>query len=63
MGAGEDRQSNHTSVELEEHACTALRGKVSPKGPFYFRGTPAVPPEGAGRGGTRVPRPRGGRLG
>ncbi|MFQ5745034.1 MAG: hypothetical protein ACE5HV_15815, partial [Acidobacteriota bacterium] len=63
MGAGGDPQSNQTSVHLEEHVCTALRGKMNPQGPLYFWGTSAVPPEGAGRGGTRVPKPRGGHCG
>lgn len=53
VAAGGDPQSNQTSVHLEEHVCTALRGKRSPKGPLYFWGTSALPPERAGRGGTR----------
>jgi len=54
MAAGGDPESKQISVWREETVCTALWGRVSPEGPSCFRGTSALPPEGAGRGGTRV---------
>jgi len=43
MAAGGETPSNQTSVWLEEHVGTALWGRVSPEGPFCFRGGPCRP--------------------
>jgi len=63
MAADGDPQANQTSVQREERMCTALWGRVSPKGLSCFRGTSALSPEWAGRGGKWGPKKRGGRCG
>lgn len=46
MAAGENPQSKQASVQLEKRVCTALWGLPRPKGPFCFRGTLALLPDG-----------------
>jgi hypothetical protein len=40
MATREDLQANRTSVQIEEHLCPALWGRLSPEGPVCFGSSP-----------------------